>query len=188
MSALSRRGLTFRLAAGIDDSSVTVFVRFICLFVFANSIAIFAYGQDDKTDVPADYVFWNAKFVEETADRLEVSIGDKALIWETVGNYEGHSVYLVLRGQTGRAEIHETESDVQISVRGRATSVIGGELINAEALPRKQIRGTSIQGGSKRELAPGDIMHIPPGLPHQLLIDASESYMYLLIKIDEEPL
>jgi hypothetical protein len=97
-------------------------------------------------------------------------------------------VYLVLRGKTSRAEIHDTESDIQISVRGKATSVIGGELVDAESLPRKQQRGPSIKGGNHRELAPGDIMHIPSGAPHQLLIDPAEPYMYLLIKIDEEPL
>jgi mannose-6-phosphate isomerase-like protein (cupin superfamily) len=115
-------------------------------------------------------------------------LGDKALVWETIGNYEGHSVYLVLRGVTSSAELHETESDVQISMRGTATSVVGGELVNPESLARKQQRGTSINGGKRQELSPGDIMHIPPGVPHQLLIDPEEPYMYILIKIDEEPL
>jgi len=137
---------------------------------------------------PAGYILWDAATVEAAADRLEQSLGDEALVWETIGNYDGHSIYLVLRGKTSRAEIHETESDVQISVRGRATSVIGGTLVNAESLPRKQIRGTSIEDGTRRELTPGDIMHIPSGAPHQLLIDPAEPYMYLLIKIDEEPL
>lgn len=163
-------------------------IRNILPFVLACLLAITAHAQDDQSSQPADYAFWSAMVVDEVADRLEKTLGDKALVWETVGNYDGHSVYLVLRGKTGTAEIHETESDVQISVRGRATSVIGGELLDPEHLARKQIRGSSIQGGLERELAPGDIMHIPPGLPHQLLIDASVPYMYLLIKIDEEPL
>ncbi len=162
-------------------------IRIAGLFVFANLVSA-AYGQDDNATEPAGYVFWNAMVVEEVADRLETVLGDKSLVWETVGNYDGHSVYLVLRGKTGTAEIHETESDVQISVRGRATSVIGGKLLDPEHLPRKQIRGSAIQGGIERELAPGDLMHIPPGAPHQLLIDEAEPYMYLLIKIDEEPL
>lgn len=165
-----------------------MFIRIICLLATVGLVSMAAHGQDDQTAPPPDYAFWSAMVVEEVADRLEESLGDKALVWETVGNYDGHSVYLVLRGKTGTAEIHETESDVQISVRGRATSVMGGELLNPEQLPRKQIRGSSIQDGLERELGPGDIMHIPPGLPHQLLIEASESYMYLLIKIDEEPL
>ena len=137
---------------------------------------------------PVGYVLWDAAAVEAAADRLENSLGDEALVWETIGNYDGHSVYLVLRGKSGRAEIHDTESDVQISVRGKATSVIGGELVDAESLPRKQQRGSSIEGGNHRELFPGDIMHIPSGAAHQLLVDPAEPYMYLLIKIDEEPL
>ena len=165
-----------------------MFIRIISLFAIAGLVSTAAYGQDDQTVQPAEYAFWSAMVVDEVAERLEESLGDKALVWETVGNYDGHSVYLVLRGKTGTAEIHETESDVQISVGGRATSVIGGELLNPEHLPRKQIRGSSIHDGLERALAPGDIMHVPPCLPHQLLIDASEPYMYLLIKIDEEPL
>ncbi len=161
------------------------------LFVIAVIVVMMAtsaYGQDHQANDPAGYVLWNTAAVEAAADRLEVSLGDKSLVWETIGNYEGHSVYLVLRGKTGRAEIHETESDVQISVRGQATSIIGGTLVDAESMLRKQIRAASIEGGTRRELTPGDIMHIPPGVPHHLLIEPSVPYMYLLIKIDEEPL
>jgi mannose-6-phosphate isomerase-like protein (cupin superfamily) len=159
-----------------------------CSLVLFFFLSTPAFGQDQQEQSIADYVLWNAATVEEKADRLEESLGDKALVWETVGNYDGHSAYLVLRGKTSRAEIHETESDIQISVRGQATSVVGGEMLEPESLPRKQIRGTAIEGGVRRDLSPGDLMHIPPGVPHQLLIDPATPYMYLLIKIDEEPL
>jgi mannose-6-phosphate isomerase-like protein (cupin superfamily) len=150
-----------------------------------------ALGQSDTgaaTDGPQDFVFWNAAYVEAAADRLYESLGDKDLVWETMGNYDGHSAYLVLRGKTDTPELHETESDVQITIRGAATSVVGGKLVNAEKRPRKQQRGTAIEGGKHRQLTPGAMMHIPPGIPHQLLIDPQEPYLYLLIKIDEEPL
>ena len=150
---------------------------------------LIAVGQSSTNvsiDDPENYVLWNASVVEAAADRLEDTLGDKALVWETIGNYAGHSIYLVLRGKTSRAEIHDTESDVQISIRGSALSIVGGELVGAESLPRKQQRGTSINGGNRQQLTSGAIMHIPPGVAHQLLIDSP--YMYLLIKIDEEPL
>jgi len=134
------------------------------------------------------YVFWDADHVETLSQQLREKLGNKRLVWETVGNYEGHSAYLVLRGKTSPAELHETESDIQVSLGGKATFEIGGELVDAERLPRKQQRGTSIRGGTRHPLAPGDIMHIPPGVPHQHLIDQGEPYLYLLIKIDEEPL
>ena len=144
-------------------------------------------AADAPSDIPG-YVFWDAGKVDALSKGLYEKLGDKALVWETVGNYEGHSVYLVLRGKTRPAELHETESDVQITMGGKATFVIGGELVDAESLPRKQQRGSSIRGGTRHPLAPGDIMHIPPGVPHQHLIDQGEPYLYLLIKIDEEPL
>lgn len=110
------------------------------------------------------------------------------MVYETLGNYEGHSFYLVLRGRTGKAEFHITESDIQIGVRGRATFVIGGELDDPVDGPRKHISATSITGGTTFELGPGDMIHVPPSTPHQLLVDSSEPYMYILIKLDEEPL
>jgi len=160
-------------------------------FLLILILPLSAAGQSDlssATEIPENYVLWNAAVVEAAADRLEQTLGDKALVWETVGNYPGHSVYLVLRGRTSRAEIHETESDVQISIRGKATSIVGGTLVDPESLPRKQQRGTSIEGGTRQQLTPGDVMHIPPGAPHQLVIGPEENYLYLLIKIDEEPL
>ena len=165
---------------GFDDMK-----SYAIILLFFYPLTVVAQSADDA---PADYVLWNAAVVDAAAARLESSLGDKALVWETIGNYPGHSVYLVLRGKTSRGEIHDTESDVQITIRGTATSVVGGELQNAEKLPRKQQRGTSIEGGIRQVLSPGDVMHIPPGTPHQLLIGPDDDYMYILIKIDEEPL
>ncbi len=159
--------------------------------ILALALPFSVHGQSDtgtSVDGPQDFVLWRAAYVEAAADRLYQSLGEKELVWETVGNYAGHSAYLVLRGITDTPELHETESDVQISMRGKATSVVGGRLVNAESLPRKQQRGTAIDGGKHRQLTPGAIMHIPPGVPHQLIIDPAEPYLYLLIKIDEEPL
>ena len=134
------------------------------------------------------FVFWPHDQVEAIADRLQGSIGDRAMVYETIRNEDGHSVYFVLRGQTGRAELHETEADLYIVHRGRATFVIGGELTDAESLPRKQQRGTTIQGGRRHLLEPGDIIHVPMATPHHLVIEPGERFLYTLVKFDEEPL
>ncbi len=134
-----------------------------------------------------EFPLWDAERIEAAADRLEQELGDQEIVWETIGSYEGHSMYLVLRGKSSLAELHETESDFHISKRGKATFVIGGELVDKELLPRKQQRGTSIRGGTSYRVTPGDIIHVPPGVAHQHFIDPDEPYMYILIKIDEEP-
>jgi mannose-6-phosphate isomerase-like protein (cupin superfamily) len=145
-------------------------------------------GPRDGDGAPAGFVLWRSDRIEAAGDALEQKIGTQRLVFETIGNYPGHSVYLVLRGATGDAELHETEADLFVARRGRATLVIGGELVDARALPRKQHRGSAIRGGVTRELAPGDVAHIPPGVPHQLLIAPGERFLYDLIKFDEEPL
>ena len=147
-----------------------------------------ARAQEKRAEGFPGFAIWTADRLAAAADNLEKTVGDKLLVFETIGNYAGHSMYLVLRGRTGQAEVHETESDEFVARRGRATLVLGGELVDEQSLPRKQRRGSSIKGGIRRELAPGDIVHIPVGVPHQLLIASGERFMYDLVKFDEEPL
>ena len=154
-------------------------------------VSIFGAGpqaaQGPAEDVKG-FVLWPASGIAAAVDRLESTVGSKPLVFETIGNYPGHSIYLVLRGRTGQAEVHETEADLFVARKGRATLVIGGELVDGQAMPRKQRRGTSIRGGIRRELLPGDIVHIPIGVPHQLIIAPGERFVYDLVKFDEEPL
>lgn len=145
-------------------------------------------GVESSAGSPEGYVHWDAVRVEAAADRLEARLGDEAMVFETIGNYRGHSIYLVLRGRTGSAELHETESDLYVVKRGRASFAIGGELVEPAELPRHQKRGSAIRGGMRQALAPGDIVHVPEAVPHQLILDAGEPFLYLLIKFDEEPL
>ena len=70
------------------------------------------------------------------------------MVYETIGNYDRHSVCLVLRGRTGSAEFHETESDLYIAKRGRATFVIDGELVESRERRRRQRSGTAIRSGN----------------------------------------
>ncbi len=105
-------------------------------------------GSSTATESPDGYVHWDAARVEAAADRLENRLGNEAMVYETLGNYEGHSIYLVLRGRTGKAELHETESDLYIARRGRATFAIGGELVEPQELPRRQRSGSMLRGGT----------------------------------------
>ena len=148
--------------------------------------------QIEPTDLDDDrlrgFVMWPSAEVEAIANRLEREIGDRAMVYETVRNDDGHSVYFVLRGLTGPAEFHETEADLYVVHRGNATFVIGGELIDAEVLPRKQQRGSSISDGNRYALAPGDILHVPVATPHQIIVPPGQTFLYTLVKFDEEPL
>jgi mannose-6-phosphate isomerase-like protein (cupin superfamily) len=160
-------------------------VRTLAVLLLLTLTPVLAESADSAA--PEGFGMWSPAHLKETGDRLEKELGDKKIVYETLGTYKGHSVYLVLRGKTAAAEFHETEEDIQIGVRGTATFVIGGKLINPQKLPRKQQQGSGINGGTKFQIGPGDIVHVPVAVPHVLLIEPNKPYMYILIKLDEEP-
>ena len=160
----------------------------VAVFISAASVAAVSQSPATVDGPPTGFVIWPSAEVEAIANRLEREIGDRAMVYETVPNDDGHSVYFVLRGLTGRAEFHETEADLYVVHRGSATFVIGGELIDAELLPRKQQRGSAIRGGSRHALGPGDIIHVPVATPHQIIVPPGQTFLYPLVKFDEEPL
>jgi quercetin dioxygenase-like cupin family protein len=45
------------------------------------------------------------------------------------------------------------------------------------------MQGTSIKGGTSREIGPGDVIEIPPGVPHQFLLAPGTQITYLVVKV-----
>ena len=164
------------------------YVMFAAVLMLAIPVRAQQPTSKASPDVPAGFELWTADHVKEVSDRLEKNIGDKNILFETMGNWKGHSVYLVLRAATADAEFHQTEEDLYFAVRGHATFVIGGEMVDPKNMPRKQTRAASIRGGAKRDLRPGDVVNVPRAVPHQIMLAPGEKFMYYLIKLDEEPL
>ena len=44
--------------------------------------------------------------------------------------------------------------------------VVGGEIVDGKESAPNEIRGTAIEGGETHEIAPGDVLTIPRGVPH----------------------
>jgi mannose-6-phosphate isomerase-like protein (cupin superfamily) len=97
--------------------------------------------------------------------------------------YPDHRTMLAVRSGTGSAEVHAHDADIFYVVSGQATLVTGGVVINPKTQSGGEIRGTSIRGGERRNLSPGDIVHIPAGVPHQLLITSGGPFAYFVVKV-----
>ena len=67
---------------------------------------------------------------------------------------------------------------------GTATLVFGGEVPGAKTTAPHELRGAAVKGGQRKTLAPGDVVHIPAGVPHQLLVPAGKEFTYFVIKVD----
>jgi mannose-6-phosphate isomerase-like protein (cupin superfamily) len=103
----------------------------------------------------------------------------------TLGDYGTHSLMLSERTANGGAEIHAHFDDVMLVMEGKATLITGGELIDAHAGGNGETKGSGIRNGIVQPIAAGDLVHIPAGTPHQLLIAPGTTYSALVIKVKE---
>ena len=67
--------------------------------------------------------------------------------------------------------------------RDRQPLVLGGTLVNGETVGPHEKRNGTIQGGIWRRLSAGDVVRIPPRVPHQLLLEGSPEFNYFVVKI-----
>jgi quercetin dioxygenase-like cupin family protein len=79
-------------------------------------------------------------------------------------------------------EIHTNEADLFYVIEGRATQVLGGNVIGGKETAPGQIRGSTIEGGQTYQLGKGDVMWVPAGVPHWFP-DIPEPLSYLLVKV-----
>ena len=79
-------------------------------------------------------------------------------------------------------EIHQNEADLFYVVEGRATQVLGGNVIGGKQTAPGQIRGSKIEGGQTYQLGKGDVMWVPAGMPHWFP-EIPEPLSYLLVKV-----
>lgn len=95
-----------------------------------------------------------------------------------------HTMQIVHREASGRVEVHETKSDVIVIQTGSGTLVTGKDVVDPVTTAPHELQGASIKGGVSRSLNVGDVVEIPAGLPHQLLVAPGTQITYLVVKVD----
>lgn len=95
---------------------------------------------------------------------------------------EGWRVHVAERDTTGQAELHEGDTDVWYVIAGGATLVTGGAMVDASKTGAGEHRAPSIRGGSEVAIGEGDVVTIPPGVPHWVkAVDGR--FRYLVVKV-----
>ena len=97
--------------------------------------------------------------------------------------WDGLSNMYSRRDTSGVHERHEQFTDIFVVQRGRARLRYGGTVDGERASSPGEWRGGTIRGGTEAELKPGDIVVIPAGIPHQLLLPPHESFYYFVFKV-----
>ena len=140
------------------------------------AVALFA--QD-----PAGFAMWKSS---EITDRAHAAKADATgMAGGPIGNLSGYTAIVVRRDKTGESEIHEKLADIMIVTEGEATLKIGGTMVESHPTTAGEVRGKGLTGSTDRKLGPGDIVHVPAGLAHWVVVTEGKQFSYLLLKLDK---
>ena len=70
--------------------------------------------------------------------------------------------------------------------KGEGSLIIGGKVVDGKTTAPNEIRGSGIDGGETHPLKAGDVVHIPPRTPHQVVLKKGQSIDYVALKVDAQ--
>jgi mannose-6-phosphate isomerase-like protein (cupin superfamily) len=127
-----------------------------------------------------------SQLIEQAQQLSAMAQGPSGSTSVKLNEYPNHYTMIALRHKDGGAEIHENFADFFLVVQSRATLVTGGSVENGKEVSPGEIRGTSVRNGTSMTLNPGDVVHIPATVPHQMLVPDGSTFIYFVIKVKEK--
>jgi mannose-6-phosphate isomerase-like protein (cupin superfamily) len=134
---------------------------------------------------PKGYEYWNnAAFADVSKGLAEKSTSDPYhSASKQVTDYSNDYFLVAHREADGQVEWHESQTDVFVVRSGSATLVVGGTNTGGKTTTPGEMRGGTIEGGTRQKLSAGDVVRIPAKAPHQLLVSSGEKFDYFVVKI-----
>lgn len=105
---------------------------------------------------------------------------------ETLEKYPHHYTMLAFRSHSGGGELHENYADLFYILDGSASVVTGGPLVDRHGSGSGEVRGSSVSGGSREDVKAGDVVHIPAGMTHQMIVPEGSTVTYFVVKVQEK--
>jgi uncharacterized protein GlcG (DUF336 family)/mannose-6-phosphate isomerase-like protein (cupin superfamily) len=93
-----------------------------------------------------------------------------------------YMVHASRREGPGMVEVHTKDTDILYVLKGSATVVTGGTMVDGKNIAADEIRGREINSGETRKLVPGDAMIIPNGVPHWFK-EVDAPFLYYVVKV-----
>lgn len=136
--------------------------------------------QQAPLDKPAVFP---AELLKNQYDRMDV---EKLL---TVRLMEGGNYNINIRHLQAKetAMMHTRIADIWVVTEGSGSIVTGGEMVDPKTSAEGDQTAPSIRNGQSRDLKVGDVIYIPPGLPHQMAV-VNGKVTFLNIRFDARTL
>ena len=132
---------------------------------------------------PPGFAIWRAADLRSHDAALATHVADDHSSRETLADYSDHRFRMLYRDADGNPEQHDAIIDVVLMQSGEGTLQLGGVMAGRRATSAGEWVGTRLDGGDRHPLGPGDIVHIPAGVPHAFLVPQGKHVTYVLLKI-----
>ena len=146
--------------------------------------AVAAFAVQSQSGASGVHV-WKAADITAKGKSLAQKLDAQKVASEVIAT-EGNRRFMVAhREGSGLAEWHEKEADVMFISAGNVTMVYGGTIDDSKTTAPGEVRGPSIRGGTEVALGPGDVLHIPAKVPHQMKLAPGAKVTYFVTKVVE---
>jgi mannose-6-phosphate isomerase-like protein (cupin superfamily) len=148
-------------------------------------VAALAFSALVAQSTPTQVRIWKASDIKARGEALSKKLDANKVASDIIAT-EGNRTFMVAhREGSGQAEWHEKQADVMTISTGEVTMVYGGTIVDEKTTAPGEKRGSSIKGGTEVKLGPGDVLHIPAQVPHQMKLDAGKQVTYFVTKVVE---
>ncbi len=156
-------------------------MRFLLFCLFALALPI----MTAQETVPEGFEHWTIDSLKQLEQTLHAEAGknEHRIGVKRLGDFANDTFMLSRREADGIVEWHETQVDVFFVQSGSAILLVGGTMVGGETVEPHEKRNGTIQGGIRRKLSAGDVVRIPPKVPHQILLDGSNGFTYFVVKV-----
>jgi len=149
------------------------------VILVAIAIAKGAFPQAMKSD------HWSPTDLLERAKHLQELAAAKGSASETLEKYPYHYTMLAFRNRSGGGEVHQNFADLFYILDGHASVITGGEVVEPKITAPGETLRTAVKGGTSLEVKAGDVVHIPAGMPHQMVVPDGQTITYFVVKVEE---
>lgn len=112
-------------------------------------------------------------------EKVDASFSTGAELYQPDGKY---TIITSRRDSPGEVELHEKDSDIIYVLKGSATFITGGTLLDGKKVAENEIRGTKLNAGAPQTLAAGDVIVVPAGTPHWFK-EVQAPFLYYTVKV-----
>jgi uncharacterized protein GlcG (DUF336 family) len=141
----------------------------------AGAEAANSFGADPTTTSTLSVSYFSKKEVDAAFDK-------GAVLFNGDNGTRNYMVHASRRESPGMVEVHTKDTDVLYVLKGGATVVTGGTMVDGKPIAADEVRGREITGGETRKLVSGDAMIIPNGVPHWFK-EIDGTFLYFVVKV-----